>query len=135
MITRPSRRDQRIDRSTDSQVKCVNAVGSGVGVQGSTMSGFLYYLLTFSESIASILSRHFPYDQPRYSVIQNLSESVEIRRYEPRAAIEAMVRGQDPEKATSEAFTLLFRYITGANRSRQKMVRQYPWILGCVLFR
>jgi len=90
------------------------------------MSGFLYYLLTFAESIASVFGLHFAYDQPRYSVIQNLGESVEIRRYEPRAAIEAMVRGQDPEKATSEAFTLLFRYITGANRSQQKIGMTTP---------
>ena len=90
------------------------------------MSGFLYYLLTFAESITSVFGLRFTYEQPRYAVVQKLGESVEIRRYEPREAIEATVSRGDYEKAAREAFALLFRYITGANQGEQKIAMTIP---------
>jgi hypothetical protein len=90
------------------------------------MSSLLYYLLTFAESITSVFGLRFAYEQPRYTVVQELGQNVEIRRYEPRQAIEATVSGTDHQKATSEAFILLFRYITGANRGKQKIAMTTP---------
>ncbi len=90
------------------------------------MSGLLYYLLTFTELVASVFGLRFAYEQPRYAVIQDLSQNVEIRRYEPRQAIEATVSGGDRDQAASEAFTLLFRYITGANQGEQKIAMTAP---------
>ncbi|HEY0425418.1 MAG TPA: heme-binding protein [Rhodopila sp.] len=90
------------------------------------MSGFFYYLLTFAEAATSVFGLRFAYEQPHYAVLQDLGENVEIRRYEPSLAIEATVDGTDRDKAMSEAFTLLFRYITGANRQDRKIAMTAP---------
>jgi hypothetical protein len=90
------------------------------------VSGVLYYLLTFTESFASVFGLRFAYEQPRYAVVQELSQTVQVRRYEPRQAIEATVSGDDRDAAASEAFALLFRYITGANRGEQKIAMTVP---------
>src|ERR1019366_2732008 len=90
------------------------------------MPSFLYYLLTFAKAITSVLGLRFAYEQPRYTVIQKLNHSVEIRRYEPQEAIEVTVSGADRQKDANEAFTLLFRYITGANQAEQKIAMTTP---------
>src|SRR4051794_9022070 len=90
------------------------------------MSGFCYYLVTFAESIASIFGIRSVYEQPRYEVLQHLGQSVEIRRYEPRVAIEAVIEGGNRDRAANEAFGLLFRYITGANRCAEKIAMTAP---------
>jgi hypothetical protein len=90
------------------------------------MSGFFYYLLTFAESITSVFGLRFAYEQPHYAVLQDLGQSVEIRRYDPRLAIEATVDDTDREKAASHAFGLLFNYITGANRREEKVAMTVP---------
>jgi hypothetical protein len=90
------------------------------------MSGFFYYLLTFAESVTSVFGIRFPYEQPHYVVIQDLPQAVEIRRYDPREAIEATVQGSNRDKAANEAFSLLFGYITGANQRAQKIAMTAP---------
>lgn len=90
------------------------------------MSGFFYYLLTFAESVTSVVGLRFPYEQPHYVVVQDLGNSAEIRRYDPRLAIEAAIDDPDRGKAASEAFSLLFRYITGANQRDQKIAMTAP---------
>ncbi len=90
------------------------------------MSGFFYYLLTFAESATSVFGIRFPYEQPHYTVLEDLGQSVEVRQYEPRLAIEARIDDPDQEKAAGEAFGLLFRYITGANRRDQKIAMTAP---------
>ncbi|WP_428536110.1 SOUL family heme-binding protein [Rhodopila sp.] len=90
------------------------------------MSGFFYYLLTFAESVTSVVGLRFPYEQPRYVVEQDIGHSAEIRRYDPRLAIEATIDDPDRGKAASEAFSLLFRYITGANQRDQKIAMTAP---------
>jgi SOUL heme-binding protein len=90
------------------------------------MSGFCYYLLTFAESVVSVVGIRSVYEQPRYVVLQDLGQSVEIRRYEPRVAIEAVIEGGSRDRAANEAFGLLFRYITGANQSAAKIAMTAP---------
>ena len=90
------------------------------------MSGFFYYLLTFAESVTSVFGVRFPYEQPHYMVLQTLGPGIEVRKYEPRLAVEATVDGPDRQKAASEAFGLLFRYITGANRREEKIAMTAP---------
>jgi hypothetical protein len=90
------------------------------------MSAVLYYLLTFAESVTSVFGLRFAYEQPHYVVIQDLGQNVEVRRYDSRLAIQATVEGPDREKAASEAFSLLFRYITGANQRDQKIAMTAP---------
>lgn len=90
------------------------------------MSSFLYYLLTFAESVTSVFGLRFPYEQPHYAVIQDLGQSVEVRHYGPRLAIEAIIKGTDRDKSAGAAFTLLFHYITGANQRDQKITMTVP---------
>lgn len=90
------------------------------------MSGFLYYLLTFAESITAVVGLRFPFEQPHYVVVQDLGQDVEVRRYDPRLAIEAIVDDPNRQKAASEAFSMLFRYITGANEQQQKIAMTVP---------
>jgi hypothetical protein len=59
-------------------------------------------------------------------VLQHLGQNVEIRRYEPRVAIEAVIEGTNRDRAANEAFSLLFRYITGANRRTEKIAMTAP---------
>jgi hypothetical protein len=68
----------------------------------------------------------FPYEQPQYTLLEDVGQSVEVRQYEPRLAIEAAIDDADQEKAAGEAFGLLFRYITGANRRDQKIAMTAP---------
>ena len=90
------------------------------------MTGFFYYLLTFAESVTSVFGIRSVYEQPRYTVVQDLGQSTEVRRYEPRLAVEAIVANTDRDQAASEAFSLLFRYITGANQREQKIAMTAP---------
>jgi hypothetical protein len=90
------------------------------------MSGFGYYLLTFAESITSVFGLRFPYEQPQYTVLQDLGRAVEVRQYAPSLAIEATVTDPNHEQAASQAFGLLFRYITGANQRDQKISMTAP---------
>jgi hypothetical protein len=90
------------------------------------MSGFCYYLLTFAESITSIVGIRSVYEQPHYVVVHDLGQNTEIRRYDPRVAIEATIGGKNRDRAASEAFGLLFRYITGANKGSAKIAMTAP---------
>jgi hypothetical protein len=89
------------------------------------MGQIFYYMLTFAESVGSVFGLRFPYEQPRYAVIARVSD-VEIRRYQPRLAIEAMVDAKQNPQAANLAFQLLFRYITGANQRRQMIAMTVP---------
>ncbi len=90
------------------------------------MSGFVYYLVAFADSIASVFGVRSPYEQPHYVVLQDLGQSAEVRRYDPRLAIEATVDAPDRDKAASQAFGLLFRYIAGANQTSQTIAMTVP---------
>jgi hypothetical protein len=91
------------------------------------VSGLFYYLMTFAESLTSVFGYRGAYEQPRYVIIQPIGENAEIRLYEPRTAIEARVDIQgDRDKAASEAFGALFRYIAGANQRDEKIAMTAP---------
>jgi hypothetical protein len=90
------------------------------------MSGFFYYMLTFAESLASVVGLRFPYDQPPYTVLQHLGDSVEIRKYDQREAIQATIDSPDKAQAARQAFGLLFNYITGDNHTQQKIAMTVP---------
>ena len=75
------------------------------------MKDLLYYARLALESAASVFGLR-PYEAPRYEVIGAASQ-VELRRYAPRRAVEAKVRGPG---ARDEAFRALFRYICGSEK-------------------
>ncbi len=63
-------------------------------------------------------------EEAKYTVVKK-DESFEIRNYAPHVLAETVVEG-DLEGAGSEAFNRLFRYISGANRSRGKVAMTAP---------
>lgn len=54
-------------------------------------------------------------ETPSYEVVERIDEAVEIRRYQRRLAVEAVMPPGETENRRA-AFTLLFDYISGANR-------------------
>ena len=56
------------------------------------------------------------YEEPRYDVINRVSDNVEIRRYGPRLAAEVELPAAG-KAGRDEAFRLLFAYIAGANQT------------------
>ena len=86
------------------------------------MDKILYYAVTLAESALGIFGVRGFYDQPRYAVVERPDRGVEIRAYEGRVAIETDARGQ----GDGEAFGRLFRYITGANRSGDRIAMTAP---------
>ena len=74
-----------------------------------------YYALTFAEAGLSVFGIRDTYEQPPYTVRQEIAEAVQIRDYAPRVAVETSVESADSKAASSEAFGRLFAYITGAN--------------------
>ncbi len=80
------------------------------------MSAFFYYAMLVLESALNVVGIRI-YEEPRYVVVERLSDSVEIRRYGPRLAAEVETQ-QGGQAGRSESFRLLFEYIAGANRSK-----------------
>ncbi len=73
------------------------------------MAKVLYFLLTFLESGLSVFGIRAFSEQPPYTVVASLGDGVEVRRYGSTVVVET--RGD-----SNEAFSRLFRYITGANQ-------------------
>jgi len=63
-------------------------------------------------------------EEPKYNVVQK-DNKFEIRDYTPHILAETVVEG-DLEEAGNKAFNLLFRYISGDNRSRDKVAMTAP---------
>lgn len=74
------------------------------------MAKVLYFVVTFLESILGVFGIRAALEQPRYRVVSTLADHVEIRSYGPLVAVETQVEGDE-----NDAFSRLFRYITGAN--------------------
>jgi hypothetical protein len=86
------------------------------------MSSFFYYLGAAGDSALSVFGIRAPYEQPKYHVVGQLADGVEIRAYGQRVAVETPMRaGND-----GEAFGRLFRYITGANQGDAKIAMTVP---------
>ncbi|MGX7741284.1 SOUL family heme-binding protein [Rhodopseudomonas parapalustris] len=72
-----------------------------------------YYTVLAVESVLGIVGLRL-YEEPAYTVLDRPAEAIEIRRYAPRVAAEVDLERNG--HADSQAFTLLFNYIAGANR-------------------
>lgn len=64
-------------------------------------------------------------EEPSHTT-KKLTDTVEIRRYEPRIAAETTVEGSDEEKARSDGFRRLAGYIFGGNQGSQKVAMTAP---------
>ena len=85
------------------------------------MAKVLYFLITFLESGLAIFGIRGPLEQPRYRVLSTLAPHVEIRSYGPLVAVETRTGGDE-----GDAFSRLFRYITGANAEKQTIKMTAP---------
>lgn len=65
-------------------------------------------------------------EQPRYEVVEQIGEAVEVRRYGPRLAAEVTVEAADPEEGRNAAFRILAAYIFGDNRAAQEIAMTAP---------
>ena len=81
----------------------------------------LYFLITFLESGLAIFGVRAGFEQPHYRVLSTLSDHVEIRSYGPLVAVETRVEGDD-----GDAFSRLFRYISGANAANETIKMTAP---------
>ncbi len=85
------------------------------------MGTILYYLMTVAEAgLGAVGIRSF-YEQPPYTVVEQLAGGVEVRDYAARVAAET-----DDERDGAVAFGRLFRYITGNNRTAAKIEMTAP---------
>jgi len=64
-------------------------------------------------------------EQPRYTVVDNLGGSVEVREYQPRLAAEVLVAGGEDE-TRSAGFRKLAAFIFGDNRANQSIAMTAP---------
>lgn len=69
-------------------------------------------------------------EEAKYTVVLK-DESFELRQYEPHVVAETLVEG-DLEGAGNKAFNLLFKYISGNNRSQRKVAMTAPVSQGPV---
>jgi hypothetical protein len=65
-------------------------------------------------------------EQASYTVVAQLDESIEVRRYPPRVVAETSVTAPDESSGRNKAFRALFDHISGANRSQKKMAMTAP---------
>ena len=86
------------------------------------MEKITFYIVTFIESLLSVVGIRTLYEQPRYAIVERLDRGVEIRAYDARVAVETDTRGQ----GDGAAFGRLFGYITGANRSGDRITMTAP---------
>jgi hypothetical protein len=69
------------------------------------------------------------YEEPRYAVVAEFPNGVEIRRYDPRLAAQVELPGGG-QQARDDAFRILFRYIAGANGGAEKIAMTSPVATG-----
>jgi hypothetical protein len=65
-------------------------------------------------------------EQASYTVVAQLDENIEVRRYPPRVVAETSVTAPDESSGRNKAFRALFDHISGANRSQKKMAMTAP---------
>ena len=90
------------------------------------MDKIAYYAITLIEAVLGVFGIRGLYEQPRYTVVEQLDCGVEIRACDERLAVETDARGQ----GDGEAFGRLFRYITGANRGGGRIAMTAPVEVG-----
>ena len=83
-----------------------------------------YYAQLLLESVVGVVGVRL-YEEPRYAVVAECPNGVEIRRYAPRLAAQVEMPGGGAQ-ARDDAFRILFRYIAGANAGTEKIAMTVP---------
>lgn len=79
------------------------------------LATFLYYSALVFEGLIGVFGIRL-YEEPRYVVVGDVANRVEIRRYAPRVAAEVDMTDSGRSER-EQAFRLLFAYIAGANQA------------------
>ena len=74
----------------------------------------------------SVVGIRSGYEQPAFTVVDRITDDVEIRSYPARLAAETTVDAEDDRSDRNQAFRMLFDYISGANRSQSKVDMTTP---------
>ena len=83
-------------------------------------------LILIAFGLASPFGVNVGIEEPKYQVVQKLGDGVEIREYEGRIAAETVMAATDPDRARSEGFDVIARYIFGGNQKRQSIAMTSP---------
>jgi len=94
----------------------------------TTLRDLAYYAQLLLESAVGVVGIRL-YEEPRYAVVAEFPNGVEIRRYDPRLAAQVELPGGGSQ-ARDDAFRLLFRYIAGANAGAEKIAMTTPVATG-----
>ena len=74
----------------------------------------------------SVVGIRSGYEAPAYEVLAVVSDDLEVRRYEPRLAIETEIEAEDRDAVQSQAFRILAAYIFGENETREEVAMTAP---------
>lgn len=85
----------------------------------------LRYLAFAADSAVSVFGIRLG-EEPPFTLVEQLSPRVEVRRYGRRAVVETTVAAADEDAARGEAFNRLAAYILGANRGRRNVAMTAP---------
>lgn len=66
------------------------------------------------------------YEQAAYTVVDRVGQTIEVRQYRPQLVAEVVVEAADEKSGRSAAFRVLYDYISGANRSQEKVAMTAP---------
>ena len=86
----------------------------------------LILLATSLLSGCSLFGIRDNYEHTAYVVVDNLTDKVEIRRYERRLAVETTVNTKEFREGRNEAFRVLFKYISGDNETNEDIEMTAP---------
>ena len=78
----------------------------------------------------SVFGGRSGYEQPSYDVVEQINDAVEVRRYAPRLAAEAVVEASNERAGRNDSFRMLFDYISGANAGQTKVAMTTPVSVG-----
>ncbi len=90
------------------------------------MRAVIVMWMTLLLSACSVFGMRSGTEEATYQVIDRLGGTAEVRRYPPKVVAEAEVAAADEATSRSEAFRLLFDYISGANRAQTKVAMTAP---------
>jgi hypothetical protein len=94
--------------------------------EANMMQTALNFLYSAMFAIVSTFGVNLGAEQPRYQVIERVSDSVEIRQYGKRVMAEAVVDTSKSDNSRGDAYRALSDYVNGANRISKIVERTSP---------
>ena len=92
----------------------------------SIIQSIYSFITSIVAAVVSIFGVNMGTEQPRYDVLEQIGENIEIRQYGSRVAAETIVDISKSDNARGEAFRLIAGYIFGANKTSEKVAMTSP---------